>query len=200
MPQPPVGGKPYSSDSQKVSSTNIASSSPAAFCFAWSANRSRCTIGSFNSVYALQTSRLFTKSSNRSVMSGKSRWYFASGDMILGWSHTNPGFMHCDSRKSPTRVSRRRGVVCGKPHSLPTRFTVALRNALHSSLSSGIGILISNAFSKSAIMLKRLNGGVKSISTAGSSGPLAWYWILYEPFSLSTMDEMISSVIFIKSS
>ena len=30
-------------------------------------------------------------------------------------------------------------------------------------------------------MLNRLNGGVKSISTGGSSGPLAWYITLYDP-------------------
>jgi hypothetical protein len=40
---------------------------------AWSPNSSRCLMGSFNSVYALHTSRLLIKSSKRSVRPGRSR-------------------------------------------------------------------------------------------------------------------------------
>mmetsp|Transcript_7365 Transcript_7365/g.25965 ORF Transcript_7365/g.25965 Transcript_7365/m.25965 type:complete len:276 (+) Transcript_7365:477-1304(+) len=97
-PQPPVGGRPYSSALTNVSSMTCASSSPLAFWFACSWNRSRCTSGSLSSVYALHSSRLFTKSSNRSVTWGLERWYLASGLMICGWSHTKPGLVHCSSR------------------------------------------------------------------------------------------------------
>uniref|UniRef100_A0A2M4DCW7 Putative secreted protein n=1 Tax=Anopheles darlingi TaxID=43151 RepID=A0A2M4DCW7_ANODA len=68
IPQPPVGGSPYSRAVQKFSSTSWASSSPAALSAACCSNRSRCTAGSFNSVYALHTSFFITNSSNRSVM------------------------------------------------------------------------------------------------------------------------------------
>ena len=61
------------------------------------------------------------------------------------------------------------GIVSARP---------TLRNLFASSDSRGMGILIFRVFSRSATMLKRLNGGVKSISTGGSSGPLAWYEIL----------------------
>jgi len=79
MPQPPVGGKPYSRAVMKASSTFIASSSPPALAAACSSNRSLCVTGSFSSVYALQTSRQLTNSSNRSVIPGMSRCHFASG-------------------------------------------------------------------------------------------------------------------------
>lgn len=73
IPHPPVGGSPYSRAVQKFSSTICASSSPAAFCLACSANLSLCTRGSLSSVYALTTSFWQTNSSNLSVRPGTPR-------------------------------------------------------------------------------------------------------------------------------
>ena len=70
-------------------------------------------------------------------------------------------------------VQKPAGWCAGSAHSLPTLSTVALGKALHSSLLGGRDLDV-GAFSESAIMLKRLNGRVKSISTGDSSGPLAW--------------------------
>lgn len=66
IPNPAVGGSPYSRLMQKFSSTSWASSSPWSFCLACSSNRNRWSKGSFNSVYALTISFLQTNASNRS--------------------------------------------------------------------------------------------------------------------------------------
>lgn len=45
---------------------------------------SLCSIGSFNSVYALHTSFFIMNNSNRSVNPGAERCHFANGDIICG--------------------------------------------------------------------------------------------------------------------
>lgn len=118
IPQPPVGGKPYSNAVQKFSSTICASSSPAALSFACCSNRCRCTTGSFNSVYALHTSFFMTNNSKRSVRPGMERCHFARGLMIWGCSVMKVGLMHFSSMYSPHSLSRRRAVVRGGGHSM----------------------------------------------------------------------------------
>lgn len=142
-PNPAVGGNPHSSAVQNPSSINIASSSPCAFAFAYYSNNARCLYGSFNSVYALQISFLHTNASKRSVMKGLSRWNFARGDMIWGWSMMKAGEMHVSSRNSPTSLSRRRAVVVGGGQLTWWRSTSWRRKALASSLSMSSGILTS---------------------------------------------------------
>ena len=67
IPKPDVGGMPYSSARRKSSSIAIASSSPRPANNNWSSKRSRWSIGSFNSEYALAISLPFTNSSKRST-------------------------------------------------------------------------------------------------------------------------------------
>ena len=78
MPHPPVGGKPYSSAVQYPSSINIASSSPDFLSATCCSNLDLCTMGSFNSVYALQISFLQQNSSNRSVSPDSERCHLAT--------------------------------------------------------------------------------------------------------------------------
>ena len=84
IPIPPVGGMPYSSASMKSTSISEASSFPSSFSFNWARNRSRWSIGSFNSVKALAYSRLLMKSSNRSVKRGSWAFFLASGEISIG--------------------------------------------------------------------------------------------------------------------
>mmetsp|Transcript_11706 Transcript_11706/g.31544 ORF Transcript_11706/g.31544 Transcript_11706/m.31544 type:complete len:218 (-) Transcript_11706:1140-1793(-) len=174
-PQPPVGGKPYSRAVQKSSSVTIASSSPPAASCADRVKRSRCTIGLFNSVYALHSSRPQTKSSKRSVIPGSERWLFASGLIISGWSQINVGLTHSISRNSPTSLSSIRAVVSGGEHTtlcLAHNFT---RAAFAASKSRSRGTASPNFSSSAATMLIRRNGGVKSSSrTRSVPGPSGW--------------------------
>lgn len=80
-------------------------------------NRSRWINGSFNSVYALQTSLLITNNSNRSVKPFMVLCHLDNGLIISGWSSKNVGFMHSGSIKSPTNLSIKRAVVRGGEHS-----------------------------------------------------------------------------------
>mmetsp|Transcript_40857 Transcript_40857/g.102874 ORF Transcript_40857/g.102874 Transcript_40857/m.102874 type:complete len:217 (-) Transcript_40857:1134-1784(-) len=175
MPHPPVGGRPYSSDTQNVSSMAWLSSSPFSLSFAWSAKHSRCRLGSFSSVYALHTSRPFTNSSNRSVRPGKPRCHLASGDMTCGWSQIKLGLMQSGSMKSPTSLSSRRAVVVGGGHATLLSAHSLTRKAFVSSEYRSLGIVTPSFFSSVAIMGKRGHGGVKSTSMGSASGPLAWY-------------------------
>ena len=49
---------------------------------------------------------------------------------------------------------------------------------LVSGASRSVGILTPRHSSRPEIRLIRRQGGVKSISMGGASGPLLWYWIL----------------------
>mmetsp|Transcript_19242 Transcript_19242/g.57129 ORF Transcript_19242/g.57129 Transcript_19242/m.57129 type:complete len:212 (+) Transcript_19242:251-886(+) len=178
MPQPPVGASPYSSAVQKFSSINMASSSPSAFALAWSLKSSRCRMGSLSSVYALQTSFLFTNSSKRSVMSGKERCHFASGLMSCGWSQMNVGLTHCSSRNSPTSLSSRRAGVCGGGQLTLCWVHRSTSIWRASGDERSFGSFTLSASSRPDTIEMRRHGGEKSISIGGSSAPLAWYWIL----------------------
>jgi hypothetical protein len=70
--------------STNVSSMSCASSSPCAFCLTCSSKRSRCSKGSFSSVYALQNSLPQRKPSKRSQRPGRDRCHLARGDITCG--------------------------------------------------------------------------------------------------------------------
>ena len=63
MPQPPVGGMPYSSARMKSASKYMASSSPASLFAACAAKRAAWSSASFNSEKPLAISRPVMKSS-----------------------------------------------------------------------------------------------------------------------------------------
>mmetsp|Transcript_12986 Transcript_12986/g.39307 ORF Transcript_12986/g.39307 Transcript_12986/m.39307 type:complete len:243 (+) Transcript_12986:683-1411(+) len=176
MPQPAVGGSPYSRAEQKPSSISCASSSPASLSCACSAKRSRCTTGSFSSVYALASSRRFTNSSNRSVMPGLLLCHLARGDMSWGWSVMKVGLMQSTSRNSPTSLSSSLAGVCGGAQSSLCFLHSSHRTSLASDeLRSGS---LTFSFSSSPdTMDTRGQPGVKSMVMGGSSGPSAWYWM-----------------------
>mmetsp|Transcript_11380 Transcript_11380/g.28781 ORF Transcript_11380/g.28781 Transcript_11380/m.28781 type:complete len:357 (-) Transcript_11380:1071-2141(-) len=199
MPQPPVGGRPYSRASQKDSSCSCASSSPLSLSFIWLTKRARWSCGSFNSVYALQISLPPTKSSKRSVRCGFERCFLASGLMMSGWSVMKVGLIKPSSKKSPTSLSRRRAVVRGGLQSTSSLAQSWSRYALASSLLRSSGILMSGTFSRRTssrpeIIGTRLNGGVKSM-VRGSSSPRRWYLMIYEPVISLTMPDTICSVV-----
>mmetsp|Transcript_11056 Transcript_11056/g.38487 ORF Transcript_11056/g.38487 Transcript_11056/m.38487 type:complete len:228 (-) Transcript_11056:1079-1762(-) len=202
MPQPAVGGRPYSSATQKPSSWPCASSSPAALFFIWSTKRSRCTRGLFSSVYALTTSKPAMKHSKRSVRPGSARWYLASGDISSGWSVMKVGLMQSTSMKSPTSLSSRRAVVRGAGHLTSFSTHRRSRKSRASSVVMSAGILMPIASSRPLSMGTRRKGGVKSISITLDSSPsasLGVYLILYVPWISYTMPLIISSVTRIRS-
>ena len=79
IPNPPVGGIPYSSACTKSSSMSFASSFPLFFCFTCSRNLSYWSIGSFSSEYAFPYSRPPMNTSNLSTNLGSSFLLFVSG-------------------------------------------------------------------------------------------------------------------------
>ena len=99
-PIPPVGGIPISSAFRKSSSVVFASSSPCAKSSSWALKRSLWSIGSFSSEYAFAISQPFIKNSKRSVYSGFSGFFFVSGEISIGWSITNVGWIKCSSANS----------------------------------------------------------------------------------------------------
>ena len=70
-------------------------------------NRSRCTAGSFSSVYALTISFFMMNNSNLSVRPWTERCHLARGLMICGWSQINVGLMHLSSKNSPTNWNKK---------------------------------------------------------------------------------------------
>ena len=84
MPQPPVGGMPYSSARMKSASKNIASSSPASLLATCAWKRAAWSSASFNSEKPLAYSRPVMNSSKRSVIVGSASDARASGDTSTG--------------------------------------------------------------------------------------------------------------------
>ena len=83
-PIPPVGGIPISSALRKSSSVCSASSSPAAALASCAAKRSRWSIGSLSSEYALHISHVLQNSSKRSTFVGSLGFFFVRGDISIG--------------------------------------------------------------------------------------------------------------------
>mmetsp|Transcript_2276 Transcript_2276/g.5251 ORF Transcript_2276/g.5251 Transcript_2276/m.5251 type:complete len:205 (-) Transcript_2276:1228-1842(-) len=173
-PQPAVGGRPTSRASMKPSSMGWASSSPAALSFICSSKRARWSTGSFNSVYALASSLVATKSSKRSVRNSSSRCFLASGDMTSGWSVRKVGLMHWASRNSPTRVSNMREAVRGGEQSSWCFLRRSFMSFMDSSPARSLGKVTPRISSRPDFMEMRLKGGLKSI-VSGSSAPRGRY-------------------------
>ena len=83
-PIPPVGGIPISSALRKSSSVCSASSSPAAALASCAAKRSRWSIGSLSSEYALHISHVLQNSSKRSTFVGSLGFFLVRGDISIG--------------------------------------------------------------------------------------------------------------------
>ena len=88
----------------------------------------------------------------------------------------NPGLTSWLSRSSPTSLSSRRAADLGAAHSTPRSTQILSSRALDASdsYSRGSSTPPPSASSSPESMLIRRQGGVKSISTGSSSGPLAW--------------------------
>ena len=113
-PQPPVGGNPYSSALAERLVDHLRLVVARVLLLGLIGEALRCTIGSFSSVYALQSSRLFTKSSKRSVMSG-GPVVLRQGAHDFGWSMMNPGFQALGLEVVPDEsVQEPRGRVRGE--------------------------------------------------------------------------------------
>ena len=150
IPHPAVGGSPYSRAVTKPVSTPWASSSPSAAASAYFMNASICTLGSFNSVYALMTSCLLMKSSNLSVSPDSDLCHLASGDINAGWSIMNAGLTQSSSIYLPTSLSISLAVDLGLPQSTWLSTQSLSKNYLVSSVSRSFprGIFTPNASSR----------------------------------------------------
>ena len=70
--------------------------------------------------------------------------------------------------------------------------TRSRKKARASSVVRSVGNITPNVASSVCIMGMRRHGGLKSISTGGSSGPLAWYWTcLFVKLSVSRVQASI---------
>ena len=108
------------------------------------------------------------KSSNLSDSPLSALCHLARGDMIAGVSVMNVGFLHSDSRYSPTSLSMSRAVDLGGLHSIPFSLHKLSKNYLAFSVPNSVffGIFLpSLSFSyRDFIIGSLLNGGEKSIS------------------------------------
>ena len=158
IPQPPVGGMPYSMARRKSSSMAWASPSPRRCISTCSSNRRRWSIGSFSSENALANSLPQMNSSNRSVRSGLSGCRLARGDISTGYSVMKVGFC----RRSCTKRSKSPSIIFPRPNSA---FTSRPRSA-HTAASSPAGIPATSipAYSRRASSMdSRGQGGVRSM-------------------------------------